>query len=410
MSKERKITTDGKIDAEKMLQMQKQKEKTTNTKPQNVQEAIKMENTTFMLGVGDCGGSVADAITAKIVEGHMPGMQTALYNTSRRGEKYIDHVENRIYVENADGSGKDPVYAKELLKKHGMKKISTMIQENPAKRTVVSHSWDGGTASSAPTVIGYLYNLEDDMDVFSCGVVPRIEEDGKAHYLALKMGEKLQKLEGRTEAIPQSISGYLVFDNNIPTGSIKDIYTQVNNEIVSSMNLFNETAFGDSGDNCIDSADFQSILSAGGRITSHLSTASFRSKDDIHNFVLDMINTSSQPKPLNPKAIGLFIKGPQDLLDSMIIDTNKITETFCGADKEPAYKPLHLEYSDEFAVGLLTAGNDMPWNKIKSMEDRYSELLLQEKDEKEMKSFDIEDPFKVNKGRDKVDSNKMFDL
>lgn len=314
----------------------------------------------LVIGCGDGGCNIASAIRDRI-----PDVRVIAYNTSRRAMENI-HADVRVIPSAEDGSGKVREYSQEVFKKgshkHILHYVNDFIDKIPnLEYIVVTSTCDGGTGGGISPRLAKFVSDNVDIPVIIVGVYPSITEDSMSQYNALTWQTEVEK-----SGLP-----YMIFDNDFYDGPKSYQHALVNDDIVDAMEVITGAVYGDTNIQAIDNRDMlMMIQNIGGRIVVYTDTTKPKVGDTLDQFITTLANNYSEPIPEGMRAVGVFLKGSDDLItntDTSLID---IRQKFGNAD----LMYTHLECSDDIRISLIATGCASPAKRLSIMRQRYEDI------------------------------------
>lgn len=335
---------------------------------------IKSDSTTrniLVIGCGDGGSNIASDIKAKV-----PNVSSIIFNTSVRG-MVRTNANVTIYPPNADGSGKDRNYSKQIFKEKAYKRVleaaEKICEEKKIDYIFVTTTADGGTGSGISPVLAKLLSNnialhgteETPIPVIIIGVYPPVGDDAMAQYNTISWQSDIEKTE-----LP-----YMIFDNDIRGLSKVDAQEKVNASIVDVINMIGGNIFSDDAANIIDSRDIYMLLDQiGGRIFCGFTTSRLNVGQNSDDYLMSMIDAQCQMEPSMVKGIGLFVKAPKDMIAR--IDTS--VPALRAKYGEASIQYNHIEESSDICVGVILSGCNEPIARLTMMQGRYGDIMAKQ--------------------------------
>lgn len=317
----------------------------------------------LVVGTGDGGCNIAAEVKKRIPD----HVSCVLYNTSARAmERHRDVADAMIIPKTEDGSGKDRSYSKDVFRKGSfkalLKAVTDITEAKEIDYIIITTTADGGTGGGASPNIAKFLSGNTTVPVIILGVLPTLSEDAKAQYNALAWQSDVEKT-----GLP-----HIVFDNNSYDGNSKVvIHSAINHEIAKCMEVITGVAYGDTNISSIDNRDMLMILvNAGKRIVIDTTNAHPNVSDTFDDFILELLDGGYQPMPKHATAIGIFVKGPKQFIESM--DTSLI-----GVRKKIGNGQLytHIEESDRTRISIIAAGCTSYDDRMYLMKQRYEDIM-----------------------------------
>ena len=316
----------------------------------------------LVVGCGDGGSMIAQQIRATI-----PNTFAICYNTSAVSTERLK-VDVKIIPKSEDGSGKVRDYSKDVFKKgsykHLLGNVEAAIKNNPnIAYIVVCSTADGGTGSGVSPMVAKLISQNIDVPVILIGVYPSLTEDATAQFNAMLWQSEVEKI-----GLP-----YMIFDNEIEGIRNKSmIHNIVNRSVVDCLKVITGDIYHGSTISTIDTRDLYMILQhTGKRITIGTSTTQLRSNQSLDDYVVTMLNQMHQPIPSNAGAIGIFLKGPNNVVTKMDTSLTDVRRVFGDA----ALQYVHVEESADTQVSIIFAGSNEPVERLYEIRGRYDDIM-----------------------------------
>lgn len=352
----------------KTKEAQKPMEETTttivNSKESNATTAAVSRNL-LVIGCGDGGCNIASTIRDRI-----PDVRVIAYNTSRRAMDSI-HADVRVIPPAEDGSGKVREYSQDVFKKgshkHILHYVNDFITNIPnLEYIVVTSSCDGGTGGGISPRMAKFIADNVDIPVIIIGVYPSINEDSMSQYNTLMWQTEVEKT-----GLP-----YMVFDNDGYTGPKNYVHRMVNEDIADAMEVLTGAVYGDTNIQAIDNRDMlMMIQNVGGRICIYTDDSRPKVNDTLDGYLTALITNTTEPAPEGMRAVGLFLKGGDDLVNNTDTSLIKVRQQFGNAD----LMYTHLEISNETRISLIATGCASPSQRLAQMRQRYDDIRNTEK-------------------------------
>ena len=317
----------------------------------------------LIVGCGDGGCTIASDIGKAVSESFI-----IAYNTSERTMNDIQ-ADVRILADGEDGAGKVRAFSKDIFKRNSYKYLLEKVQE-ATKKTVyeyilVCSTADGGTGSGMSPMAAKMLSDNTEIPVILLGVYPNLDDDATAQFNAMQWQVECTKI-----GLP-----YMIYDNN-QEGSKKIVHELVNTQVVNMTRLISGNLYGNHVVSIIDNRDMYMLLQhVGGRIVSGTSTIRPTTNQTLDDYVEKMFNTNCQPLPANIGGIGIFLKGPKDIIDRLDPSISGIRAKYGDA----AIHYQHIEYDNELRISFIFSGNDEPEERLFKMKDRYDYIMSNQK-------------------------------
>jgi cell division GTPase FtsZ len=347
----------------------------------------KKENFTrnlVIVGTGDAGCKVATEVKRGIED-----VKTLGFNSSRRNES-LWNLDTFIHLPAEDGSGKDRLFARQRLEESDatVKLSDAVLLERPDV-VCIMHSTGGGTGSGTAANIAIdLYNQcvdnTVDMPVILVTMLPEIHDDPVAIFNTIECQKEINKL-----TLP-----YMTFNNNRATGNVVNVHITVNEEIVNAMRVIKGRDFRKSETYSIDNKDIEKVLGTAGRLSIFSSKRRPKVGENIDDYIINMIEDSTQEEPFSPEAYAILIKAPKEILEQIDISLTKIRAKY----GESLRRYAHFEESSECEIVFMAAGSAEPETAIKSLRSRYNEIMDVRNNARKVKvDLEIESPLTEKK-------------
>lgn len=334
----------------------------------------------LIVGCGDGGCNIGDAIARKLPE----EAYFVAYNTSTRGMTELN-AHNMILPRDEDGAGKVRAFSKEVFKKNSYKYLlDTVVKAKDEvgdfAYIIVTTTTDGGTGSGISPMTAKLFADNVGLPVLVLGVYPSIQEDPTAQFNALQWQAEMNKI-----GVP-----YFTLDNNQPMSSV-ETHNAVNAYAALLMSLLAGREFGNSSISMIDNRNLYMLLahvgSEGGRIVGAVSTDRPTSEQTLDDYIDGILKRNYQPLPSDCRSIGVFVKGPKELINK--VDTNL-------PDLQKRYgtamiKFAHIEESDETKIAILMTGCSEAADRLTAIKNRYDDAMRAQTTKKSVVSDLMED-------------------
>ena len=328
----------------------------------------------IVVGCGDGGCNIASAIANRIPDETF----TIAYNTSDRNIQKItadtrivatlekDEEEESMLTKPVDGAGRVRDYSQDLFRDPDTHRnlFKTIYEQLPADYILVCGTCGGGTGSGTGPLLASLLRSNLDVPVIMLGVFPSTSEDATSQYNSIDwMSEVIQ------EGVP-----YIILDNNVEGTpmSTQRVHEKVNQMAADIAALLAGTEYGNSTISIIDNRNLYMLLQElGGRIVVGISSTRPTSGQTLDDYILNMLKNNYQPEPSNVRGIGVFVKGPKEMLDRMDTSIPKVQETY-------GYGVLnfaHIEESQDVKIAILLTGCSEPVERMVQIKNRHDDVL-----------------------------------
>lgn len=315
----------------------------------------------MVVGCGDGGCNIAATIADAI-----PNNVFAItYNLSNRAMN-MRTAHTRIWPIGVDGSGKVRSDATETFKKSTARRFMERAMEVLGKMDhcdyiLVVGTADGGTGSGTVPTMAKLLADNVDIPVIIMGIYPSIGEDAMSQYNAIQWQQDVTKT-----GLP-----YIILDNDVP-GTLTDVHAAVNGYAVEIARILTGEAYGNTDISIIDNRNLYMLINqVGGRIVISTNKGRLDVNSDMTNFIeTKLLANDYQPAPSNVRGIGLFVKGPKDMIDR--VDSSLVD--FQSKYGQALLKFAHLEISNEPSVSILLSGCSEPSDRLRIMQSKYNDV------------------------------------
>ena len=321
----------------------------------------------LVVGCGDGGSMIAQAIRDSI-----PGTYTICYNTSARAMEKLK-ADIKIVPQAEDGSGKVRDYSKDVFKQGSYKHLLGNVKAALEHHTdiayiLVTTTTDGGTGSGVSPMVARFIADNSEIPVSVSGAYPALTEDATAQFNALNWQAEVEKIK-----LP-----YMIFDNGAVSGPKSMVHRMVNKEIADVLKVITGDYYGNSDISMIDSRNMYMLLQhTGKRIFIENDTDRPKTGQSLDDYVKNMIEDAYQPKPVNVKGIGVFVKGPASMIGSL--DTS-LTEVR-GIYGDAAIQYVHVQESDDVQISVIMAGCSEPTDRLYTIRSRYDDIMNAQHDD-----------------------------
>lgn len=312
------------------------------------------------VGLGDGGCNIASAIAKEI-----SSTFTILYNTSTRAMDRLTG-DARIFPDGKDGSGKLRSYSQNVFKQGAYKNLISVIQTVSDKIAnleyiLVTTTAAGGTGGGVSPIAAKFIADNVDIPVILIGVYPSITEDATAQFNAMTW---------QTEVIKTGLP-YIILDNNDTSVNTLSIHEKINQQAVAIAKILSGQMFGETNISSIDNRDMYMLLQhIGGRITAYGTNQKPGVGKTLDDTLLELIEKWNEPAPVVLGGVGLFLKGPEDMIRNADTSLTKLRSVF--GDISVQY--VHLEISDEVYIALVCSGCGEPAARLTMMRQKYDEI------------------------------------
>lgn len=324
----------------------------------------------LVIGCGDGGCNISSMIASRIPE----NLYTIAYNTSRR--KLDSAVANgKIFItdehgRDMDGSGKSREYSKTIFKDKTYEKVLKYVGDaidefGAVDYILITTTTDGGTGSGMSVVLAKLLMDNFGLNVIMAGVYPMMADDAQAQYNAMSWQKEVVKI-----GVP-----YIILDNNVPaqrTTKLEDIYEEVNTQAADAAVILAGSDYSNAATTMIDNCNMSRLThQLGGRIVAVMGKDRPTAGQSLDDYVEDLLSRSCQPAPHDATGIGVWVKGPADLLASMDVSLTKIQKKY----GQVTLKFAHTEESKEIEICIIFTGCGEVTDRLEAMKHRYTDIM-----------------------------------
>lgn len=326
----------------------------------------------LVIGCGDGGCNIASEIVKAIPDEAV----VIAYNTSTRAMEYQSHnvkifptqMDSSGKIRSMDGSGKIRSDATNVFKtitgrKFMEKTMELVTRMDRLDYILVVGTADGGTGSGTVPTMAKLLSTNLGVPVIIMGVYPSITEDAMSQYNAVQWQDDVTKT-----GLP-----YIILDNN-HSGNLTEVHAQVNEYAVRIAKLLAGKTYGNTDISIIDGRNlYMLIQQMGGRIVIASEEGRINSQDTLSDHIKNQLLANDfQPEPSWLKGIGLFVKGPKEMIDRI----DSTLPELQAAYGQPVLKFSHLEITDgEPCVSILISGCTEPGARLKQMQNKYDDII-----------------------------------
>lgn len=316
----------------------------------------------MIIGCGDGGCNIATTIARKIPDESF----VIAYNTSTRN---VDDIvaDTHIFPVAEDGSGKERDYSKNVFKQNAFKKLLDKVQEILTELVDIAYiiictTTDGGTGSGVSPMVAKLLSDNTDIPVILMGVYPSMDEDATSQYNALQWQSEVDKIQ-----LP-----YFILDNNQPGMRKPLVHEAVNNQAALIASLLAGKEFGNSNISIIDNRNLYMLLvQMGNRLIAGIETARPTANQSLDEYVMNILQNDYQPDPVGARGIGIFVRGPKDMLDKMDTSLPEVQKRYGNVVLHFA----HIEEGPSPKIAILMTGNAENSQRITEMKVRYDDIM-----------------------------------
>ncbi len=332
----------------------------------------------LLVGLGQGAGNVVDGLLSK-----NSSYNGLFFNSSSldiRPLKNANIGKNVYLYPGTDGSGRDRTKSKEMIKDNA-NAIGTLLKKYPQTEVmVIFASFGGGTGSGAiKTFIQIAASAIPTTKINVVGILPSLSEDQLAFKNALECWNDIN-------SVMHLINDIKFVDNNK-----RNTYTEINNEVVESLDLA-YNLMGVHADGNIDKKDSFRINTADGagvvlKLYDGLKDAKTAIDFAIKNSVF------SQPDTYDCDYLGINLK-----IDGY--DANEIGKSF------EVYRSTYVTYNNSFNV-IVLGGCETPTESIKliklALDDKSKRKQSRDKARSVIIDFDDEGSNNENNSDDTLE-------
>lgn len=320
----------------------------------------------MIVGCGDGGCNIATEIANKIPDETF----VIAYNTSTRN---VDDIvaDMKIIPKEEDGSGKVREYSKDVFKNNTYKMLLTKVQEvldkmNDIAYIIVCSTSDGGTGSGISPMAAKLLMDNTNIPVLMMGVYPSMDEDATSQYNAMQWQHEVEKI-----GVP-----YFILDNNQPGVRKPAVHAAVNEQAALIASLLAGKEFGNSSISIIDNRNLYMLLNQmGNRLIAAVNDNRPVAGQSLDDYIMNMLEKCYQPEPVDVRGIGVFVKGPMDMLDKMDTTVPELQKKYGNAVLHFA----HIEEGVTPKIAILLTGCSENSKRITDMKNRYDDIMQAQK-------------------------------
>lgn len=330
----------------------------------------------IVIGCGGGGCNISTMITERVPE----DVYTIAYDTSVHNMPRNVVANKKATIDGEDGAGKFRDYSKNLFKDGTYETVLGYVNEAVAALdgrpdyVLITTTADGGTGSGMSVMLAKLLSDNTDIPVIVLGVYPTMTDDAQSQFNAM---------EWQTELVKTGIP-YFILDNNIPMqqmtgeGSMKadakmaEVFNRVNEQAARIGALLTGTNFGASTQGMIDRRNLLMLTQKiGGRMVATSDTTRPTAGQTLDDYIETMLQKSCQPLPYGVSGIGVWLKGPKEMLAQMDTSLTRLQERYGNA----MLKFAHVEESANSEIGIIMTGCDEARDRLSDMRHRYDDIM-----------------------------------
>jgi len=317
-----------------------------------------------IVGCGDGGCKIATEISNHCGD----DVCVVAYNTTTRTMEEMK-ASYKVLPKGLDGHGKQRGDSKEAFK-NPAHAIHTVLL-NHVKEAIrslgdvgyilVTSTTDGGTGSGVSPMVAKLLADETDIPTILLGVYPSADEDATAQFNAVQWQQEVEKIQ-----VP-----HILLDNN--TVGNNDAGHQIINTYAARIaSLIAGREFGNTTISIIDDRNLSMLLNRiGDRMVIAVEDVRPTSQQSLDDCVADLIDRCHQPAPGGVRGIGVFVKGPMELLNRMDTSLPGIQAKYGSA----VLKFAHLEESSETRIAVILSGCFEATDRIAMMRAKWDDVM-----------------------------------
>lgn len=322
----------------------------------------------LVIGCGDGGAHIAATCNEHDSENNW----VVLYNTLRDTlltlpARYRLFIEDDNEAKRIQGTGKDRDLSKQLFKDVYQSVIDTinigLEEKKQFNYAVICTTADGGTGSGMSVVLAKLIQANYDIPVIILGVYPAMGGDAQGYSNALMW----------TKDVVDSGIPYIILDNDRPdVTDINEAQEIVNNMAAKAVCVLNGAMYNTTNIKQIDTQNLLRLTHGiGGRLVIVSSDQRPTTGQTLDDYIGNLIKESCQPDPIGCSGIGLWIKGPKELRESMNIRIPEIQKKFGMAE----LKFDHIEDSSLISISAIFTGCHEPSAREAEIRHGYDDIM-----------------------------------
>lgn len=331
----------------------------------------------LVIGCGGGGCNISTIITDRVPE----DVYTIAYDTSAHNMPQNVLANKKATIDGEDGAGKVRDYSKNLFKNGTYEKVLDYVSAGidalggRPDYILITTTADGGTGSGMSVILAKLLADNMELPVLVIGVYPTMQDDAQSQYNAMEWQTELVKV-----GIP-----YFILDNNIPfqqlignpemkaEARMTEVYRKVNEQAARIGALLTGTNFGVSTNGMIDRRNLLMLtMKIGGRMVATSDTTRPTAGQTLDDYIEAMLQKSCQPMPYGVSGIGVWVKGPKDMLAQMDTSLPKLQAKYGNA----MLKFAHVEEAPNSEIGIIMTGCDEAADRLAEMRHRYDDIML----------------------------------
>ena len=324
----------------------------------------------LVIGCGDGGCNIATEIAKAVPE----DTTTIAYNTSNRNQDTWS-VSKILIPEGVDGSGKVRQYSKDTFKESAYKvlldNVKTILKNEPETAyIIICTTADGGTGSGISPMAAKMLTDNTDVPVIVMGVLPSMSEDATAQYNTLQWQAEIEKI-----GVP-----YFLLDNNQEgIGTTPQVHSAVNEQAAKIVSLLCGDEFGNTNISIIDDRNlYMLIAQLGSRMIAAVDTTRPTSGQTLDQYIEVMLKKAYQPLPAGVRGIGVFVRGPEEMLAKLDTGVPEFQKKYGGA----VLKFAHIEEANTIKIAVLLTGCEEASVRITEIKTRYDDIMDTQKQRK----------------------------
>ena len=325
----------------------------------------------LVIGCGDGGCNISTLITERVPH----DVFTIAYNTSIHNMEKNVVANKKAHIQGEDGAGKVRTYSKDIFKNGTYEKIMGYVNDGITSLGAVDYilittTADGGTGSGMSVILAKLLKDNLKLPVIVLGVYPTMDDDAQSQYNAMEWQSEVAKV-----GVP-----HFILDNNIPhsqstavgEAKVAEVHNKVNEQAARIGALLTGTNFGVSSIGMIDRRNLLMLtMQIGGRMVATSDTTRPTANQTLDDYIDEMLQQSCQPLPYGVSGIGVWVKGPKDMLAQMDTSLLKLQKKYGNA----MLKFAHVEESANTEIGIIMTGCNEASERLSAMRHRYDDIM-----------------------------------
>ena len=325
--------------------------------------AAKFQRNVLVIGCGGGGSNIASEI---YLEDGKENTLTILYDTVEETIAGL-HCDLPLHVPDEQGAGKDRDVSKDFFRsvvKGTLTDIADKVNEwgRPVHMAMIITTADGGTGSGASVIMARLLRDNLNIPVMIIGIYPSLKEDQMAYYNAVSW---------QSEVNAQGIPHIIVSNSLAGTSVTSAMHKIVNQRAVEAASLITGKGFGVAKGRQIDRCNlFRLTQDMGGRMVAVRSDRRPSVGQSLDDYLEQLLQESGQPAPMGAAGIGIWLKGPQDMIDSLDVEIPELLKRYKMA---PLLRFEHMEPSEFISIGAIFTDCAEASEQLDFMRFKYDE-------------------------------------